>query len=365
MTSTDSNLINEDLGTVLVTGGSGFVGKNFVQTLLDRGLRVKSFDLVPTTLEHENLTVIEGNICDTEIVKQAVEGVDTVFHTAAIIELKGGKNVSKEYRDRSYAINVEGTKGLLRALEAAGGSRFIYTASNSVIIGGEPIENGTEDTPYTDRFNDLYTETKVVAEKWVLEQSGKNGVLTCSIRPSGIWGPGDQTVFKRFFEQTIAGVFLARIGDGSALLDNTYVHNLIHGQILAAQHLVEGGTAPGQAYFINDGEPMNMFEFARPIVEACGQKIPKLTVPYWLVRFFMVAWQELHFKFKFPEPPLPPLAIERIAVHNYFSIDKARRELGFEPLYNTQQGVEESKPFYRELFNKMAKEAGKEQLIRS
>ena len=365
MTSADKSLTVDDLGTVLVTGGSGFVGKNFVQTLLDRGLHVRSFDLVPTDLEHENLTVIEGNICDAEIVAEAVKGVDTVFHTAAIIELKGGKNVTKAYRDRSYMINVEGTKGLLRALQQAGGKRFVYTASNSVIIGGEPLENACEETPYTKRFNDLYTETKVIAEKWVLAQNGQNGVLTCAIRPSGIWGPGDQTVFRIFFEQIINGVPVTRVGDGSALLDNTYVHNLIHGQILAAEHLLEGGTAPGQAYFINDGDPINMFDFAAPIIEACGAKIHNIKIPYWMVHGVMTLWQELHFKFGLPEPILPPLAIERIGVHNYFSIDKARQELGFEPIYSTEQGIEESKPFYRSMFNTMAEAAGKQKLIKA
>ena len=365
MTTRDPNLTIENLGTVLVTGGSGFVGKNFVQTLLDKGLKVKSFDLVPSDLEHENLSIIEGNICDSDAVANAVKGVDTVFHTAAIIELKGGKNVTKEYRDRSYMINVEGTKGLLKALQKAGGKRFIYTASNSVIIGGEPLENACEETPYTKRFNDLYTETKVVAEKWVLEQSGQNGVLTCAIRPSGIWGPGDQTVFRIFFEQVINGVPMTRVGNGKALLDNTYVHNLIHGQILAAEHLIEGGTAPAQAYFINDGEPINMFDFAEPIIEACGSKIHNFSVPYWLVHGFMTIWQELHFKFGLPEPILPPLAIERIGVNNYFSIEKARKDLGYEPLYTTAQGIEESKPFYKAMFNKMAEAAGKHKFVKA
>ena len=347
------------LGTVLVTGGSGFVGKNFVKRLLEKGLKVKSFDIVPSDLKHDNLDIITGDICDQQLVEQTCEGVDTVFHTAAIIGLKGGRAVSKAYRDQSYAINIDATKNLFKALQKAGGQRFIYTASNSVIIEGKPIQNGEETQDYTNRFNDLYTVTKVIAEKWILANNGAQGVLTCSIRPSGIWGPGDQTMFKILFDQIISGIFLARVGDGSALLDNTYVHNLIHGQILAAEHLIEGGTSPGQAYFINDGDPVNMFDFSTPIIEACGQKMPKLKVPSSVVKWAMVAWQELHFRFKFPEPPFPPLAVERIAFDNYFSIEKARKELGYEPIYSTQQGIDESTPFYVELFNKMKIEAGK------
>lgn len=341
------------LGTVLVTGGSGFVGSNFVQTLLEGGNRVKSFDVVPSKLQHPNLEVIEANICDLIAVQSACEGVDTIFHTAAIIDLKGGKAVSKEYRARSYAINVEGTKNLLRAAQAQGASRFVYTASNSVVIGGKPIQNGDETLAYTERFNDLYTETKVVAEQFVLAANGEKGVYTCSIRPSGIWGPGDQTMFMLMFEQVLSGLFKARVGSGRALLDNSYVHNLIHGQILAALNLSEDGTAGGQAYFINDGEPVNMFDFSKPVIEAIGEKMPTVWVPSFLVKLAMTTWQELHFRFKFPEPPVPPLGIERVALHNYFSIEKARKDLGYKPLYTTEQGLEQCLPFYKRLFNEM------------
>ncbi|KYC28873.1 3 beta-hydroxysteroid dehydrogenase/Delta 5--_4-isomerase [Includes: 3-beta-hydroxy-Delta(5)-steroid dehydrogenase; Steroid Delta-isomerase] [Sterolibacterium denitrificans] len=348
-----------DLGRVLVTGGSGFVGCNFVKTLLAKGYKVRSFDLAPSPLPaQENLEIIQGNICDRELVRRSVQDIDTIFHTAAIIELKGGSAVTQEYRDRSYAINVEATKNLLQAGRAAGAQRFVYTASNSVVIGGQPIVNGDETLPYTERFNDLYTETKVVAEKWVLEQNGQ-GILTCSIRPSGIWGEGDQTMFRHMFNQMIAGLLRALVGSGKARLDNSYVHNLIHGHVLAAQHLVEGGTSPGQAYFINDGEPINMFDFSRPVVEAVGYPFPKMRVPAALVKSVMAIWQALHFKLGIQEPPVPPLAIERIAIDNFFSIDKARRDLGYEPLYNTEQGIKASLPYYVEMYNRMKLAAGK------
>lgn len=348
-----------ELGKVLVTGGSGFVGCNFVKTLLAQGYQVRSFDLAASPLPpQDGLEIIQGNICDQALVTQAVQGIDTIFHTAAIIELKGGSAVTQEYRDRSYAINVEATKFLLQTGAAAGVKRFVYTASNSVVIGGEPIVNGDETLPYTERFNDLYTETKVVAEKWVLAQNGQ-GILTCSIRPSGIWGEGDQTMFRHMFQQMVDGLLQARVGSGKARLDNSYVHNLVHGQILAAQHLVEGGTSPGQAYFINDGEPVNMFAFSRPVIEAVGYPYPKMKVPAALVKGIMAFWQFLHFKFGLKEPPIPPLAVERIAIDNFFSIAKAKRDLGYEPLFNTQQGLKQCIPYYQEMYKKMKAAAGK------
>ncbi len=349
----DATLTTE-LGRVLVTGGSGFVGANLVTELLERGYDVRSFDRAPSPLpEHPRLEVIEGDICDAETVAAAVAGIDTVFHTAAIIDLMGGASVTEEYRKRSFAVNVTGTENLVRASQAAGVQRFVYTASNSVVMGGRRIAGGDESLPYTERFNDLYTETKVVAEKFVLSQNGVDGVLTCSIRPSGIWGRGDQTMFRKVFESVLAGHVKVLVGSKNVKLDNSYVHNLIHGFILAAEHLVPGGTAPGQAYFINDGEPINMFEFSRPVVEACGRRYPKIRVPGRFVWFAMTVWQWLHFRFGLPKPMIEPLGVERLYLDNYFSIAKAQRHLGYQPLFTTEQAMAECLPYYVDLFHQM------------
>jgi len=350
----DATLTTE-LGRVLVTGGSGFVGANLVTELLDRGYEVHSFDRAPTPLPpHPRLTTFVGDICTPADVAAAVAGVNTVFHTAAIIDLMGGGSASAEYRQRSFAVNVEGTKNLVHAAQQAGVARFVYTASNSVVMGGQDIAGGDETLPYTARFNDLYTETKVVAEKFVLSENGvKGNLLTCSIRPSGIWGCGDQTMFRKVFDSVLAGHLKVLVGSKNVKLDNSYIHNLVHGFILAAQHLVPGGTAPGQAYFVNDGEPINMFEFSRPVVQACGQPWPTFRVSGRLVHTAMKVWQFLHFRFGLPKPLLEPLAVERIYLNNYFSIDKARRDLGYEPLFTTEQALEECLPYYTELFTKM------------
>nr|WP_323055674.1 NAD-dependent epimerase/dehydratase family protein [Mycobacterium pinniadriaticum] len=346
--------LTTDLGRVLVTGGAGFVGANLVRELLDTGHFVRAFDRAVSPLPpHERLEVIQGDICDTATVAAAVDGIDTIFHTAAIIDLMGGASVTDEYRKRSFDVNVGGTKNLVHAAQAAGVQRFVYTASNSVVMGGQRIVNGDETLPYTTRFNDLYTETKVAAEKFVLSQNGVDGLLTCSIRPSGIWGRGDQTMFRKLFERVIAGHVKVLVGNKDAKLDNSYVHNLVHGFVLAAQHLVPGGTAPGQAYFINDGEPINMFDFSRPVVEACGEKWPTFWIPGGFVHAVLTGWQWLHFKFGLPQPPLEPLAVERVSIDNYFSIDKARRDLGYQPLYTTDQALQHCLPYYTELYAEM------------
>ncbi|MEZ0051596.1 3beta-hydroxy-delta5-steroid dehydrogenase/steroid delta-isomerase [Mycobacterium sp. MAA66] len=350
--------LTTDLGRVLVTGGSGFVGANLVTELLDRGHEVRSFDRVPSPLPaNPRLQTVVGDITNPDDVAAAVAGIDTIIHTAAIIDLMGGASVTEEYRTRSFSVNVGGTKNLVEAGRAAGVKRFVYTASNSVVMGGQDIQNGDETMPYTARFNDLYTETKVEAEKYVLSQNGVNGMLTCSIRPSGIWGRGDQTMFRKVFENILAGHVKVLVGNKNIKLDNSYVHNLIHGFILAGEHLVPGGTAPGQAYFINDADPINMFEFARPVVAACGRKLPNTRVSGKLVHRAMMVWQWLHFKFGIPEPLIEPLAVERLYLNNYFSVAKAKRDLGYQPLFTTEQAVKECLPYYVDLFRQMESEA--------
>jgi 3beta-hydroxy-Delta5-steroid dehydrogenase / steroid Delta-isomerase len=349
----DSTLTTE-LGRVLVTGGSGFVGANLVTTLLDRGHQVRSFDRAPSPLpQHPQLEVLQGDVTDPAVCAAAVDGIDTVFHTAAIIELMGGASVTDEYRKRSFGINVGGTENLVHAGQESGVKRFVYTSSNSVVMGGQNIPGGDETLPYTSRFNDLYTETKVVAERFVLSQNGVGNMLTCAIRPSGIWGRGDQTMFRKLFESVIAGHVKVLVGRKSARLDNSYVHNLIHGFILAAEHLVPGGSAPGQAYFINDADPINMFEFARPVVEACGVNWPRVRVNGPVVRAAMTGWQRLHFRFGIPAPLLEPLAVERLYLDNYFSVAKATRDLGYRPLFTTEQALKECLPYYVDMFAQM------------
>jgi 3beta-hydroxy-delta5-steroid dehydrogenase/steroid delta-isomerase len=160
-------------------------------------------------------------------------------------------------------------------------------------------------------------------------------------------------MFRRVFESVLAGHVKVLVGNKHVKLDNSYVHNLVHGFILAAEHLVPGGTAPGQAYFINDSEPVNMFEFSRPVVEACGQRYPKIRVSGRLVHAAVSAWQWLHFRFGLPKPPLEPLAVERIYLDNYFSVGKAGRDLGYRPLFTTEQAMADCLPYYTDLYAEM------------
>ena len=96
-----------------------------------------------------------------------------------------------------------------------------------------------------------------------------------------------------------------------------------------------------------------MFEFSRPVLEACGRPWPKFWVSGALVHKLVSFWQRLHFKFGLPQPPLEPTAVERLYLDNYFSTAKAKRDLGYEPLFNTEQAMKECMPYYVDLFHQM------------
>ncbi len=112
----DASLTTE-LGRVLVTGGSGFVGANLVTELLDRGYAVRSFDRAPSPLRRSCAACRSSRATSAtrRPWPQPSKDIDTIIHTAAIIDLMGGASVTDEYRQRSFAVNVEGTENLVHA----------------------------------------------------------------------------------------------------------------------------------------------------------------------------------------------------------------------------------------------------------
>ncbi len=346
-----------ELKKCLVTGGAGFLGTRLVKALLEKGCEVIVYDLAPCTLQHDRLTYIKGNICDLEQLTAALDNVDTVFHTAAFIAILGGSACTDAYRKKAFAINVDGTKNVMRACVAKGVERMVYTSSNNVCFKLKPLVDSYETESYCSEYIDLYTETKAIIEPIVLDESGKRGLLTCALRPSGIYGPGDQLVLKTMVELIYKGVLKFSFGNGKAKADNTYVDNLVHAEILAAEHLVPGGVVPGKAYNINDGEALNYFEFIKPIFAAVGKPVPKISIPGWLVYAIAVLLEQFYFRigrfFNMAEPPAR-VGIKKVCVDNSFSIERARRDMGYEPVISPAEAMRRSVEYCKELYNQMA-----------
>jgi len=121
MSTTINQSADTNLGYCLVTGAAGYTGSHLVKALLERGCKVRALVRnTPLDLEHENLECFKGDIQNAEQMAQACAGIDTVFHTAALIATLGGSGVSKSYRDQAFAVNVAGTLNVIRASQGNG-----------------------------------------------------------------------------------------------------------------------------------------------------------------------------------------------------------------------------------------------------
>lgn len=335
-----------DLGHCLVTGASGYLGSHLVAALQEAGQRVRAFDIREPTHPRPGVEVVRGDVGCLDDVVAACADVETVFHTAALLFLLTFATGAE--RRRVHRVNVQGVENVARAAAQAGVQRLVYTSSNNVTLDG-PVLDGDESTPYARNPRDHYTKTKILGEKAVLAANEDDGLLTCAIRPGGIYGPGDPLMLPRVLDQMRRGRLLVVIGDPESKSDNTYIDNLVDGQITAARHLVPGSPACGQAYYITDGRPINYFEFFRPFAESLGFRFPTRRIPAWPLH--AVAWlgELLHVGLRLPAPPVTQLEARKLTVSHYNRIDKAKRDLGWTPPVSPDEAARRCLPYCREL----------------
>ena len=323
----------------LVTGGCGFLGAAIARGLQARGDRVIVLD-VAEECPLENVEYRRVDIRDEAAVIEACRGADTIVHNASIVHTKWNKV------DVVWAVNLGGTENMLKAAKENGIERFIYVSSGSVVYEGKDIENGDESLPYASTSQAPYADSKIEAEKRVLAANGDGGLATCALRPHVVFGPGDQRFLPALLKNAKAGRLRAQIGRGVWLSDYTYVTNMVDAVLLADAALEKDGLesiAAGSAYFITNGEPMPFWDFVRKVAARLGFPPIKYTVPKSLM-YGIAAVKEGIDTLKGgtlnAEDGLTRFAIRYMCTHHYFSIDKARRELGYDPSISVDEGIE-------------------------
>ncbi|NOR25098.1 MAG: NAD-dependent epimerase/dehydratase family protein [Desulforhopalus sp.] len=316
----------------LVTGGGGFVGKAVVKRLLELG--VKTMVLGRHRYPDIELLGAEctvGNVSDAGLIDKATEGVDIVFHVAALAGIWGSWN---EY----YATNVLGTEVVVSSCRKNAVPMLVYTSTPSVVFNRIDIEGGDESLAYADEYLCNYAKSKVLAERTVL---GANcaSLLTCAIRPHLIWGPGDPHLLPRLLESGSKKI-LKRVGDGSNLVDISYIDNVAHAHILAAKNLSEKGTAAGKPYFISQGEPVNLWDWINELFVAMNIDEVKASLSF-PVAYRLGAVLEALYKITRlkKEPKMTRFLAEQLAKSHYFSIENAQKDLGYEPVISTAEGL--------------------------
>jgi len=175
---------------LLLTGGSGFMGKFIIDELLspDSPLPLKSlriFDTADFTGQPDSrIEFIRGDILDRETLTEACKGMDVVLHAAAIVDW--GTHPPAEV----FNVNANGTANVISACKSGGVKVLVFTSSLDAVFGGKPLMNTDENAPYPDRYPNMYCKSKGEAERLVKSANG-GGLKTVILRPADIWGEGD------------------------------------------------------------------------------------------------------------------------------------------------------------------------------
>ncbi|KAG2009849.1 D-lactaldehyde dehydrogenase [Coprinopsis cinerea AmutBmut pab1-1] len=220
----------------IVVGGNGFVGRHIVQQLKDRGDIVSSLDIVQ---RYDDVPFYSADITEESQVVSALKqsGATCIIHTAS---------PPANLKDEAiyYKVNVEGTRAIINAAIQCGVKKLVFTSSAGVVFNGEDNIDVDERLPYPDVPMDAYNDSKAKAEALVLESNGKGGLLTVAIRPAGIFGPGDRQMMTGLYQVYERNQTHFQIGDNTNLFDWTYVGNVAHAHILAADKLDQPPPAP-------------------------------------------------------------------------------------------------------------------------
>ena len=317
----------------LVTGAGGFLGRYLVEQLASRGDRVRA--LIRRTvddLQRPGVELFQGDIRDRQALARACEGIDTVFHTAAIAGIWGPW---KQY----YEVNTQGTQNVVDACRQSAVQRLVFTSSPSVTFAGRDQCGIDESAPYPTRWLAHYPHTKALAEQTVLGANEPGRVLTCALRPHLIWGPRDQHLIPRLLKRARRGQ-LRQVGDGQNLIDAVYVENAAQSHLQAADALQPGSPACGRAYFITNGEPVNCWQWIGEILELA--EVPPLkgrisyAAAYAAGGAIETFWWLLR---RTDEPRMTRFLAAQLATSHYFDITAARRDLGYEPRISMAEGM--------------------------
>ena len=316
----------------LVTGGGGFLGGAIVRRLVERGDSVRSLARGDyPDLRALGIETIRGDVADRETTLLAVDGVDVVFHVAAKAGISGS-------REEFVRANVDGTRNIVEACRAHQVRKLVFTSSPSVIYGGGDLEGVDESTPYPDRYDASYPETKAEAERLVLARNEPN-LSTVALRPHLIWGPGDNHLIPRIIARAKAGK-LRRIGHRPNRVDSIYIDNAAEAHLLAADRLAPGSPIAGKAYFLSQGDPWPLWDLVNGILRAA--KLPPVTrsVPPSLARLAGLVLETTHRTLRLPgEPPMTRFLVHQLSTAHWFNIDAARRDLGYSPRVSIDEGL--------------------------
>lgn len=326
---------------VVVTGATSRLGRGVAEALAARGdsvvvMQRRESGLVGAEFDVTEVRADVGDPSDREAVRLAVSGAGAVVHLAAKVGIVGS---AAEFA----RVNIGGTQAVLTAARDAGVARFVQVSSPSVAHSGHSLVGVGAEPADPSAARGHYSRTKASAEIAALA-SHCDAMSVVAIRPHLVWGPGDTQLVGRIIERARSGR-LALVGNGSALIDTTYVDNAVDALVAAVDRAPLLG---GQALVVSNGEPRSVAELVARICAAAGVPGPKRNVPTSMAKFaggvVETAWALTR---RTSEPPLTRFLAEQLSTAHWFDQRHTREALAWSPRISLDEGFDLLAASYR------------------
>jgi nucleoside-diphosphate-sugar epimerase len=312
---------------VLITGATGLLGGHLLQELQQRGEQIRALVLPVENTEKlmaQGVEVVQGDVTDASTLALAVKDIEIIFHLAGMM---GVERPLADYR----LVNVTGSGNLYQAAQKAGVRRFIHTSSHTVYGLGYGRFLTEKDALRPDP--DPYSITKAEGDRLIRRLMLNSDVETVILRPGTFFGPGDRVHFGRIAQRMKNGKGVI-IGRGDNALPFCYVTDVVQGFLLAAYH----EKAPGNVYNISNDHPLTQQEIFNAVADDVGGKRPARHLPYLPIYYGSIVAEKVA-NITHTRPIVTRLGAMMFGTDNRHSVEKARRELGYEPKIAIREGI--------------------------
>ncbi|WP_210165081.1 NAD-dependent epimerase/dehydratase family protein [Pseudorhizobium marinum] len=318
------------INRIFLTGGSGYIGRNLIRYFLEKDTPVTA--LARSRRSAEIVSALGAQACSGDVfsgaLSQGMAGCDVLIHAAA--DLDHGIGSVEQHR-----VNVEGTRAVFEAASAAGVRTAIMVSTESVLADGRPLVNVDESQPLPRRPAGSYSASKARAEQLALSFNGPDMAVT-AVRPRMVWGRDDTTALPQLMDAVQSGRF-AWISQGDYCTSTTHIANLCAGIDCA---IMRGNG--GEVFFLADEQPVQFRQFVTALLATQGISAPRKSVHRSVLRLLVALGAVLHRLSRGKVvPPLTLQAYATSAVEITLNIEKAKRELGYQPVMSREAGLAE------------------------
>lgn len=320
------------MNKVLVTGGTGFLGQKLALKLhsLDQDVTVIGRHLkIGQQLQQLGLKFLPIDLTDSKAVIEAIAGYEDIFHCAALSSPWGRK-------EDFYTTNVLGTRYLVKACLNAQIRRLIYVSTSAVYFNRCDRFKIKETDSLAKHPIHPYIQTKQLAEQEITK-GYQQGLSVISIRPRGIFGPGDTAILPRLLTRNqTTGIPL--IKRGKAIIDMTYIDNVVDALILCQ---TASEDLSGRFFNITNDEPTQLLTLLKLLSNKLDIQL-KLKPLFYPFADFLATLMEFTYStlLKPQEPPFTRYTVGLLAFSQTLDITAAKTELGYQPKITIEQGLE-------------------------